>query len=300
MKKITKKFTFVGFTLIELLFVIAIISVIATAGMSIVKQRAQEAKIDKSVLQIQQLLQAGMAYYVDNGCWPIKGGTPTGCTVSQPSDFTMYMPVSSAVNPWNKLYYWGPQNKLFEVSVDASSEAIANRIAGMLPNAAVGARKNCTATSCVYAQTAVSTQHTVFPSMFVIYRGSLSYTGDDFVPDDAAPPNGYYTNNPKSTPSMKQCPSSYYSDISVTPLMYDIYNYNSGDSRHTPAFPLALKFVTTLVPSNSTPTFQYKISVSTKAVDCTPHQSTDFMCTANRFLQNITIRYTIYCLAQSS
>lgn len=125
-----------GFTLIELLFVIAIISVIAAAGMSIVKQRAQEAKVEKCALQMQQMLQAGMAYYVDNNCWPHEAK----CASGAPDFATHYIPVGTTINPWGEqlnYQYTATPGSRFQVTTKAPNNSIAQRVAGMLPNAEV-------------------------------------------------------------------------------------------------------------------------------------------------------------------
>lgn len=61
-----------GFTLIEMLLVMVIISVIIYAGIGYVQRRTEQMRIDKMSLQMQQILNAGMAYYVDHGTWPTK------------------------------------------------------------------------------------------------------------------------------------------------------------------------------------------------------------------------------------
>jgi prepilin-type N-terminal cleavage/methylation domain-containing protein len=59
-----------GVTLIELILVIAVIGVLSTAGILFYQQRMQNQKIEKTVSQMEQWMQAGMAYYVRNKAWP--------------------------------------------------------------------------------------------------------------------------------------------------------------------------------------------------------------------------------------
>lgn len=59
-----------GFTLIEILLVLVIISMIIVMGIGYMQQKAQSLRIDKTSLQMQQILNAGMAYYVSHGKWP--------------------------------------------------------------------------------------------------------------------------------------------------------------------------------------------------------------------------------------
>lgn len=64
------KKTIGGFTLIEMLLVMVIIAAIIYASIGYVTRRTEQMRIDKTSLQMQQILNAGMAYYVDNGKWP--------------------------------------------------------------------------------------------------------------------------------------------------------------------------------------------------------------------------------------
>jgi prepilin-type N-terminal cleavage/methylation domain-containing protein len=59
-----------GFTLIELLFVIAILGVLSTTSILFYQQKMQNQKIEKTVSQIQQWLQAGIAYRLKKEEWP--------------------------------------------------------------------------------------------------------------------------------------------------------------------------------------------------------------------------------------
>lgn len=117
-----------GFTLLEILFVISIIAVIATIGLTTMQQRAQKVKIEKTALQMQQILQAGLAYYNDNNnTWP---------NPPKPS-FDPYIPINGKTSPWGESYTWGGRNKaLFRVcTAPTFSKQMAERIASQLPNA---------------------------------------------------------------------------------------------------------------------------------------------------------------------
>jgi prepilin-type N-terminal cleavage/methylation domain-containing protein len=73
MDKIGKKS--LGFTLIELLFVIAIIGVLASMGVSLMQKKTEEFKVKKAALQIQYILEAGLSFYTDNQRWPSNAYT---------------------------------------------------------------------------------------------------------------------------------------------------------------------------------------------------------------------------------
>ena len=47
-----------GFTLIELIFVVAIIGVMATIGLTMFQKQALSSKVDKAAMQMQQLAQS--------------------------------------------------------------------------------------------------------------------------------------------------------------------------------------------------------------------------------------------------
>lgn len=121
-----------GFTLIEILFVIAILSVLASLGLSVLQQRAQQLKVERTALQMQQILQAGMSYKSDKSAWPTS--------ITQ-TDFVPYLPVNSSSNPWGYAYSCGKaaNREVFQVKVQvpgsASNTKIADQIVALLPNA---------------------------------------------------------------------------------------------------------------------------------------------------------------------
>src|SRR5436853_2483458 len=69
-----------GFTLIEMLLVLAISSSMILLLINFTTRKTEDARRDKTVLQIQQLMNAALSYYVNNSAWPITCGTPTAWT----------------------------------------------------------------------------------------------------------------------------------------------------------------------------------------------------------------------------
>jgi prepilin-type N-terminal cleavage/methylation domain-containing protein len=59
-----------GFSLLEMLLVITVLATISVAGVSYLRDKTLNVKLDKTALQMQQWLQASMAYYVDKSDWP--------------------------------------------------------------------------------------------------------------------------------------------------------------------------------------------------------------------------------------
>lgn len=143
-----RRFNSKGFTLVEVMLVLVIVAMAMYGAIRLVTQRAEQARIDRSSLQMQQILNAGLAYYLQNGYWPdsvscLQGGS--SCTVT-------YLP-SSFNSPWSANPYSagpctstnfpnGPNNPaMFCVSVDTvgaiNGQATANILAGTLPLATV-------------------------------------------------------------------------------------------------------------------------------------------------------------------
>ncbi len=133
-----------GFTLIELLFIVAIIGVILSLTINSYQQRTNNLKVEKTALQMQAILQAGVTYFNDNGCWPSQP-TDNTCPKNAP-DFNDYLPVGNNINPWGNpyIYHVDPtqaDNFLIYSGTTTRTE-FANRIASLLPNAAIDAQNN--------------------------------------------------------------------------------------------------------------------------------------------------------------
>jgi prepilin-type N-terminal cleavage/methylation domain-containing protein len=156
-----------GFTLIELIFVVAIIGVTIAIGLSYMEKLAERTKEKTTSLQIQQILQAAMTYYVAKNTWPSDGNTTSA------GDFADYIPAIDrlATNSWGvNNYSWTAQTsggKLFTVSTVVPDNDTAARIASSLPNAT-------NTTTTVNSQIAIPGQaQTVFRG-YVIRAGELS------------------------------------------------------------------------------------------------------------------------------
>jgi len=69
-----------GFTLIEVILVLIILSSVLVLFLNYTAQKGEQLRIDKTVLNFQQVLNAALAFYVDNGRWPNCTNNPdTGC-----------------------------------------------------------------------------------------------------------------------------------------------------------------------------------------------------------------------------
>lgn len=125
-----------GFTLIEILLVLIIISIIIWAAIVFIQERIRQTRINTTSIQIQQILNAGLSYYVANGNWPptlscLEGLAGGGC-----SSNVIY--VSHMVNPWGGGSYsiTSTPELLYvytTITTDGDASIIARLIAGSLP-----------------------------------------------------------------------------------------------------------------------------------------------------------------------
>lgn len=125
-----------GFTLIEMLLVLVIASMIIYLALGYIQQKTLTTRMDRTSLQMQQILNAGLSYYVANGKWPanidcLEGTGDATCIQYIPKDLT---------SPWGDKYKVLSKNALFYVyaqitsaSASGSAAATANTIAGTLP-----------------------------------------------------------------------------------------------------------------------------------------------------------------------
>ena len=118
-----------GVTLIELLLVLVVVSMVLFIGLNYTTKKAEQNRIDRTVVQMQQILNAGLAYYVANNVWPAS------LAVMQPT----YLPTAITSPFGGAAYSVAQSSNIFYVytpitTVTAgSATAIANTIAGLLP-----------------------------------------------------------------------------------------------------------------------------------------------------------------------
>lgn len=79
-----------GFSLLEMLLVLAIASSLIVLMLNYTAQKSDEMRRTKTVLQMQQILNASMSYYLNNGFWPLAGAsiTSTGCSTTAATSTT--------------------------------------------------------------------------------------------------------------------------------------------------------------------------------------------------------------------
>lgn len=129
-----------GFTLIEMMLVMTIISAFIYMGIGYVQQRTLSLSIDRTSAQMQQILNAGLSYYVNNGSWPTDIATLTTGN---------YLPSTGVISPWGPNTYAVSNNgALFTVTLTlpqiSNQSAIGDILVGKLPLAS----KTGTSTTC--------------------------------------------------------------------------------------------------------------------------------------------------------
>lgn len=126
-----------GFTLIEMLLVMVIIGIIVFASIGYIQRRTAQMRVDRASLQMQQILNAGLAYYVDHGTWPKDITLLYGTYL--PS-----FPSNTFQNPWGiaysafptldgKLYYVVSRVRLGTGTTQNYPMIYASQLVGTLP-----------------------------------------------------------------------------------------------------------------------------------------------------------------------
>jgi prepilin-type N-terminal cleavage/methylation domain-containing protein len=116
----------IGFTLIEMMMVLVIMStiIIMIAQYTVIK--TDEVRRENAAIQIQQILNASLSYYVNNGKWPASLAALTTALYLPPTLHSPYV---------NKLYTITSSTTtgVLTVSLTVEKKADANILAGMVP-----------------------------------------------------------------------------------------------------------------------------------------------------------------------
>lgn len=146
-----------GFSLVEVMFVIILLGVLALSGIKYLQSRQKSQLIEKTAIEMGNLLQAGMIYFSINEQWPAKieqllasnddlldGMLPPDAKCSPYAIFNS--PYNDPECGDHPAYQVKPSNpgdligsKYFEVSVMVPTEEIAKAIAARLPNSTINA-----------------------------------------------------------------------------------------------------------------------------------------------------------------
>lgn len=135
-----------GFTLLEVMLVLGIVGGIMVLAINYGTRQVAQQRLDKTALQMQQILNAALAYYTAYGSWPVPGGTCTFASNSTsnsttPSDLSTlrtagYLPSSVSNNAFGFPYNVACDNVtggVFYVITSLNSAANALIVAGEMP-----------------------------------------------------------------------------------------------------------------------------------------------------------------------
>ena len=128
-----------GVTMLELLLVLVIIATVMAMIVGFIQQKTDEFKRDKAAMQVQMILNAGLAYYINSNLTSPQNSPewPANLAALQTAN---YLP-ATLKNPWGQPYTAGPADPtnpvLFQVSTTipggASADVDAQILAGRLP-----------------------------------------------------------------------------------------------------------------------------------------------------------------------
>lgn len=158
-----------GFTLLEMLLVLAIMGGVLILALNYGTRQAAQQRRDKTALQMQQILNAGLAYYTSYGSWPVPSGTCSFASTSTsnatlPSSLTTltgsgYLPSSVSSNPFGfsyKLACDSVTGGVFYVITQFNNKANALIVAGEMPVAYLSDQYGNASTSGLYVTAQVT------------------------------------------------------------------------------------------------------------------------------------------------
>ncbi len=126
-----------GVTLVEILLVLVIISAIIWSAVRFMQERTLQTRMDKMATQMQQILNAALAYYLANqSSWPPS----LACLQGQGGCTAAYLPPSLSTTPFGGTYTVTNNKQLFFVytsittaAATGTASAVASSVAGLLP-----------------------------------------------------------------------------------------------------------------------------------------------------------------------
>lgn len=120
-----------GFSLVEIMLVLVIIGGMIYMGTGYMQTRTRMIQIDRASAQMQQILNAGLSYYVSAGTWPADIAT---------LQTAGYLPSTGVISPWGTNYTVAASSDSAVLTVTislpagyASGNTIAKVLAGKLP-----------------------------------------------------------------------------------------------------------------------------------------------------------------------
>lgn len=86
-----------GFTLVEMLLVMVVISALFYMGIRYMDQKTRTERIDRTVTQMQQILNSSLAYYISQNAWPVGATAWSSTSILQNAGF---LTPGTFANPW--------------------------------------------------------------------------------------------------------------------------------------------------------------------------------------------------------
>jgi prepilin-type N-terminal cleavage/methylation domain-containing protein len=130
-----------GVTLLEMMLVMVIAAAMVSMLIGYVQQKTAEMRRDRVALQMEQILNAGLAYYVNKTTWPVTTAPncPAGTETINILQTQGYLPTGTIVNPWGKTFNitCNAATGTFSVSTDVTKTYEANILAGRVPMASI-------------------------------------------------------------------------------------------------------------------------------------------------------------------
>ncbi len=174
-----------GFTLLEMLLVLAIMGGALTLALNYGTRQAAQQRRDKIALQMQQILNAGLAYYTDFGTWPVSAcnflstGTNSSSPFTNLSSATListgYLPASVGTNAFGYTYKVACDSvtgSVFYVSTQLNNKTNALIVAGELPVGYLSDANGNASTTSTYVTAQVTT-----PGQNLNNARSLNFAG---------------------------------------------------------------------------------------------------------------------------
>lgn len=129
-----------GVSLIELLLILTIISAVLFTLVGYQARKGEQLRSDRVVLQMKDILNAAMSYYVTNGEWPLTNpDTCTGTEGLSRLQNVEYLPPGTINNPWGNPFTVSCDSatSVFTVSTNTPSVKEASIAAGRMPLSSV-------------------------------------------------------------------------------------------------------------------------------------------------------------------
>lgn len=134
-----------GVTLIEIILVIAVASVMALVGINSLQRKVTDDRIERTVLQLQEIAAAARAYYLSySGSWPASFQTMSEFLPAEAWDLT------APENAWGPKYIYtltpppevSTTDSMLVVTTTVPGQYEAESVAGRLPNVDVSGAGN--------------------------------------------------------------------------------------------------------------------------------------------------------------